>query len=89
MKPQRICDGADMYDESLALPSLINLRHQMRQRSQEHALSVSSPTLFQVALHLPPSTLNPKPQNPNTKDTQNPNPNPTPNPAASHWPPNP
>jgi hypothetical protein len=31
----------DYYDESLPLPSLVNMRQLMRQRAQEYALTVS------------------------------------------------
>ncbi len=34
-------DGADLYDESWELPSLVGLRHKMRKRCQEHSLAVA------------------------------------------------
>ena len=33
-----ICDGADLYDESLELPSMIALRQSMRKRCRDFAL---------------------------------------------------
>eukprot|EP00283_Hemiselmis_rufescens_P010728 CAMPEP_0173435816 /NCGR_PEP_ID=MMETSP1357-20121228/15604_1 /TAXON_ID=77926 /ORGANISM="Hemiselmis rufescens, Strain PCC563" /LENGTH=233 /DNA_ID=CAMNT_0014400843 /DNA_START=178 /DNA_END=875 /DNA_ORIENTATION=+ len=36
----RICDGADLYDESWELPSLVGVRHKMRRRCEEQGLSV-------------------------------------------------
>lgn len=35
-----ICDGADMYDESLELPSFVKLRHTMRKRCRDYSLDV-------------------------------------------------
>lgn len=35
-----ICDGADLYDESLELPSLVKLRHTMRKRCRDYSLDV-------------------------------------------------
>jgi hypothetical protein len=35
-----ICDGADLYDESLELPSLMKLRHSMRKRCRDYSLDV-------------------------------------------------
>lgn len=36
-----ICDGADLYDESWELPSMVGLRQKMRKRCQEQSLTVS------------------------------------------------
>ena len=36
-----ICDGADLYDESLELPSFLKLRHSMRKRCRDYSLEVS------------------------------------------------
>lgn len=36
----KICDGADLYDESWELPSLVGIRHKMRRRGVEHGLVV-------------------------------------------------
>jgi hypothetical protein len=35
-----ICDGADLYDESLELPSFVKLRHSMRKRCRDYSLDV-------------------------------------------------
>lgn len=35
-----ICDGADLYDESLELPSFTKLRHNMRKRCRDYSLDV-------------------------------------------------
>jgi hypothetical protein len=35
-----ICDGADLYDESLELPSFTKLRHNMRKRCRDYSLEV-------------------------------------------------
>jgi hypothetical protein len=42
-----ICDGADLYDESLELPSMIALRQSMRKRCRD------------FALHLPQESVSP------------------------------
>mmetsp|Transcript_559 Transcript_559/g.1260 ORF Transcript_559/g.1260 Transcript_559/m.1260 type:complete len:273 (+) Transcript_559:171-989(+) len=36
-----ICNGADLYDESWELPSVVGLRQKMRKRCQEHSLTLA------------------------------------------------